>query len=1368
MEEKMKRFLGKRSVAVLSAFIMMLSIVSVPTAAAFAASPGEAKLASLSVQAGGNELLDSFSPDNFSYTVDVVNSVDSVDIVAVPQDEGAEISGAGTFSASVGENSYDVICTLGDITNIYHVKVIRADAPSETSAVDIAAIPGVTVPVKDEMPVTEITATAQYTGTVSWDPADYTFAAGIVYTATITLTPAEGYTLTGVTENFFTVAGADPVSNAADSGVITAVFPSTAADTLDNDCSLKSLSVDYDGINLPLDREFDPEVTEYSLTVHNWVNYLNINVEANSPYAEVMGSGEYTLEYGVNTINIEVYAQDGSWQGYNLTVTRPTPLEEGNVYRTDDGFIYEDRGSYLAIMGYEGDAEDIIIPAEITVPGDSEATGVTAIADKAFSYNYTMTSVAFPSGITYIGDEAFLLCIKLQNVTLPEGLKSLGKASFSGCLELESVTFPEGLISIKWAAFSGCFSLGNVTLPNSLEELDMAAFNQCTSFTSFTLPQNVTLDLYGAFLGGCTSLETISAGDNPNYTVVDGALLSADGTQLIKYPSARVAAEYEIPDGVVSLCERAFESCSFESVTIPEGVTEITWNAFDTCKNLISVSFPHSLEQIQGYAFGHCTSLTSVTLPESLYYVDGAAFAGCVSLSGIFVADGNEYYTSIDGVIYSYDEEKDEDILVIFPAGKAASFTVPGFVDVIGEWAFDESLLTSIDLGNVSFISNYAFNACDYLSSVTAGAGLDGISSGSFSFCKKLTAFYFLGNAPEIYDDGYSLFDGCSPYLTIYYASGATGFSNPWQGHPSVAFNPSYKCMVTYNLSGAPGAIPAVQVYTGGKAVQPLDPSWAGHKFLGWFKNASCTSPWNFGTNKVTAGITLYAGWAQEDNAYLDSLYAVKLFNSMYDAGKLTFNREFNPKVYSYTAKLEESFDAFVVHAEPAYEGAVVTIDGEAEKDKIYYIQKGQTIKSKIVVTSGALKKTYTLTVTRAKSTINTLSGITYSAGVLDPEFDSDVTSYNLTLDEHTRGVTITPVKSDSLSKLYIDGYLKTSKTYNVDTGHSRTCTIKVVSQSGAVRKYTVKITRDKSTNASLSNIKTNYSRYKVSPAFTAANTDYTLYLPSSVSSVRLYAVKENKDASTTFINGAYSWRASYKTFSVAYGAQKDITIRVTAQDKTTIKEYTVRIIRAPRIYKFSASPKPHTYAELSPGGDNVMTFKWTQYGPGDVKIEVNDGTDWHPVYTGNNAKGAHTATWNGSVEGSTLPVGTYKARISVTNFGAASPYKYLYIKIKPAPAVTLTASPASIVQGGTQRAKITVRWNVVTNIKVEVYDSADTLVATLFSKQNQYSNTKYWYWYGLYDTAHGGTAADPGVYKIRVTAGSVTREATVTVTPAA
>lgn len=93
--------------------------------------------------------------------------------------------------------------------------------------VSIQTITGVTPPAAGQTPVTTISDTEQYTGTVTWKPVDSPFVHATQYIATITLTPKEGYTLTGVAENFFRVDGAS-TTNAADSGVITAIFPYTA------------------------------------------------------------------------------------------------------------------------------------------------------------------------------------------------------------------------------------------------------------------------------------------------------------------------------------------------------------------------------------------------------------------------------------------------------------------------------------------------------------------------------------------------------------------------------------------------------------------------------------------------------------------------------------------------------------------------------------------------------------------------------------------------------------------------------------------------------------------------------------------------------------------------------------------------------------------------------------------------------------------------------------------------------------------------------------------------------------------------------------------------------------------------------------
>ncbi|HRX22129.1 MAG TPA: hypothetical protein P5273_10465, partial [Syntrophomonadaceae bacterium] len=134
-----------------------------------------------------------------------------------------EVYGTGTYTFKVE--------AVGDGTN-YGNSQKSAVSPgyNYTAApdkIDIPAISGVTAPARGATPVTSI-ETDQYTGEVSWDPEiTDKFAAETIYTATITLTPKAGYTLTGVPENFFTVEGATSVTNAADSGEVTAVFPAT-------------------------------------------------------------------------------------------------------------------------------------------------------------------------------------------------------------------------------------------------------------------------------------------------------------------------------------------------------------------------------------------------------------------------------------------------------------------------------------------------------------------------------------------------------------------------------------------------------------------------------------------------------------------------------------------------------------------------------------------------------------------------------------------------------------------------------------------------------------------------------------------------------------------------------------------------------------------------------------------------------------------------------------------------------------------------------------------------------------------------------------------------------------------------------------
>jgi formylglycine-generating enzyme required for sulfatase activity len=185
-------------------------------------------------------------------------------------------------------------------------------APNVT-VVTISVIPGVVVPVQDAAPDTTAIDTSQYTGTITWTPADNPFAAGTAYTATITLTAKTGYTLTGVAANFFTVAGATSVTNTADSGVVTAVFPATLAAGADLSYELPS-SISFNMKYVP-GGTFPTGTGNQTLPTDSGANPATVS----TPYWMAETEVTYELWYAVRT-----------WARANGYTLNANPGREGN------------------------------------------------------------------------------------------------------------------------------------------------------------------------------------------------------------------------------------------------------------------------------------------------------------------------------------------------------------------------------------------------------------------------------------------------------------------------------------------------------------------------------------------------------------------------------------------------------------------------------------------------------------------------------------------------------------------------------------------------------------------------------------------------------------------------------------------------------------------------------------------------------------------------------------------------------------------------------------------------------------------------------------------------------------------------------
>ncbi|MDR0598016.1 MAG: hypothetical protein LBG14_05865, partial [Treponema sp.] len=104
-----------------------------------------------------------------------------------------------------------------------------ADFTAAVSDFDLTSL--VPAPVVWSDPVAALSGN-QYTGTIAWTESDDTPVAGIfepgtAYKAVVTLTAGSNYTLTGVPADSFAHSGATTITNTANSGVITIIFPAT-------------------------------------------------------------------------------------------------------------------------------------------------------------------------------------------------------------------------------------------------------------------------------------------------------------------------------------------------------------------------------------------------------------------------------------------------------------------------------------------------------------------------------------------------------------------------------------------------------------------------------------------------------------------------------------------------------------------------------------------------------------------------------------------------------------------------------------------------------------------------------------------------------------------------------------------------------------------------------------------------------------------------------------------------------------------------------------------------------------------------------------------------------------------------------------
>ena len=249
-----------------------------------------------------------------------------------------------------------------------------------------------------------------------------------------------------------------------------------------------------------------------------------------------------------------------------------------------------------------------------------------------------------------------------------------------------------------------------------------------------------------------------------------------------------------------------------------------------------------------------------------------------------------------------------------------------------------------------------------------------------------------------------------------------------------------------------------------------------------------------------------------------------------------TLEPSFNPETttYTYTTDPDET-EVTISATVPAGSGSTIT-----EGPGTY--NPATTSEVTIVVKAeDNTEKHYIVNLVRGESSNNNLSDITIDGTTIDG-FDSDVTTYNVTVPSDKATVNIETTLADDRASVSGDG--ERDLTYGENP-----IAITVTAENGTPKVYYVNITRELKNNANLSDLTADDVTV---PGFDPETLVYDLgEVASDKTSIKIGATLADTDARLTGTG----------TFDVAVGAN-EYKVTVTAQDTTTKKEYTIKVYK--------------------------------------------------------------------------------------------------------------------------------------------------------------------------------------------------------------
>lgn len=138
--------------------------------------------------------------------------------------------------------------------------------------------------------------------------------------------------------------------------------------------------------------------------------------------------------------------------------------------------------------------------------------------------------------------------------------------------------------------------------------------------------------------------------------------------------------QFDIVEDVVRLVYH--KDSDAQVIIVPETISGkpvkiLGREAFYQHTKTTSIQLPENLTTIEGSSFYRCYSLQQICIPKNVREINANPFFRCSSLSFISVDTQNDYYSSVDGILFNHDQT----VLIAYPEGNDnESYTIPSSV----------------------------------------------------------------------------------------------------------------------------------------------------------------------------------------------------------------------------------------------------------------------------------------------------------------------------------------------------------------------------------------------------------------------------------------------------------------------------------------------------------------------------------------------------------------------------------------------------------------------------------------------------------------------------------------------------------------